>query len=56
MFGTKSQNESSSDLCAPEAVEAGQQVYDRIVAGQCKDVAAELDAVHGRTGDGERRR
>ncbi|MET9418090.1 hypothetical protein ABZY03_28655 [Streptomyces klenkii] len=48
MFGKKSQHEASEDLTTPEAVVRGQKVYDRIVAGQCKDVVAELDAAHGR--------
>ncbi|WKK21661.1 hypothetical protein QZH56_22750 [Streptomyces olivoreticuli] len=47
MFGKKSQREIE-DLTTPEAVARGQKVYDRIVAGKCKDVRAELDAVHGR--------
>ncbi|MCD9142387.1 hypothetical protein [Streptomyces albireticuli] len=47
MFGKKSQCETE-DLTTPEAVARGQKVYDRIVAGKCKDVEAELDAVHCR--------
>lgn len=37
-----------TDLTSPEAVAAGQQVYDRMVAGQVPDVTAELDAAYGR--------
>jgi len=37
-----------TDLTSPEAVAAGQDVYDRMVAGQVSDVTAELDAAYGR--------
>ncbi|MBB5117805.1 hypothetical protein [Streptomyces eurocidicus] len=53
MFGKKSQRETE-DLTTPEAVDRGQRVYDRIVAGKCKDVVAELDAVHGRGRESKR--
>ncbi|MEV6729073.1 hypothetical protein [Streptomyces sp. NPDC051364] len=46
MFGKKSQSKPL-DLTSPEAVAKGQKVYDRIISGQCKDVAAELDAALG---------
>ncbi|WBO65999.1 hypothetical protein [Streptomyces camelliae] len=46
MFGVKSQQ--SLDLTSPEAVQRGQEVYDRIVAGECKDVEKELDEAYGR--------
>jgi hypothetical protein len=46
MFGKKAQQ--SSDLSAPENVKKGQQVYDHIVIGKCKNAAAELDAAYGR--------
>lgn len=35
------------DLTSPEAVAAGQEVYDRIVSGECTDVTAELDEAYG---------
>lgn len=38
----------SPDLTSTESVQASQQVYDRIVSGECKDAPAELDAAHGR--------
>ncbi|MGW2721970.1 hypothetical protein [Streptomyces sp. NPDC001492] len=47
MFGKKTQQ--STDLTSPKSVRKGQQVYDRIVSGKCKDVTAELDAAYGRT-------
>lgn len=46
MFGNKAQQ--STDLSSPENVKKGQQVYDRIISGQCKDVTAELNAAYGR--------
>ncbi|MFJ7967063.1 hypothetical protein [Streptomyces sp. NPDC096324] len=49
MFDQKSQQ--STDLTSPENVQKGQQVYDRMVSGECKDVAAELKATYGYTGD-----
>ncbi|MFD9461698.1 hypothetical protein [Streptomyces sp. NPDC060027] len=49
MASKKSQQ--SSDLTTPENVQKGQQVYARIVSGECKDVAAELKATYGHTGD-----
>ncbi|MCT9003475.1 hypothetical protein [Streptomyces rhizosphaerihabitans] len=45
MFDKKSQQ--SPDLTTPENVKKGQQVYNRIVSGQCKDVTAELKATYG---------
>ncbi|MGW6943790.1 hypothetical protein ACWGF3_32945 [Streptomyces xanthophaeus] len=49
MFGMKSSSQSSSsDLTSSQSVAASQEVYDRIVSGQCADARAELDAVHGR--------
>ncbi|MFF4563023.1 hypothetical protein [Streptomyces sp. NPDC001435] len=50
MFGDKTQQ--SSELTSPENVKKGQEVYDRIVSGECKDARAELDAAYGR--DSER--
>ncbi|WP_159049495.1 hypothetical protein [Streptomyces sp. NRRL WC-3618] len=46
LFGKKSSQ--PSDLTSSESVKKGQQVYDRIVSGQCKDAVAELTAAHGR--------
>ncbi|MGW1722336.1 hypothetical protein ACWCQK_05270 [Streptomyces sp. NPDC002306] len=46
MFGKKLQQ--STDLTSPKAVKKSQRVYDRIASGKCRDVAAELDATHGR--------
>ncbi|MFJ4475227.1 hypothetical protein [Streptomyces xanthochromogenes] len=46
MFGVKSQE--TSDLTSPEAVRRGQEVYDRIVGGECKDVEKELNEAYGR--------
>ncbi len=43
-------SEQQTDLTSPEAVEASQQVYERITAGQAGDVTAELNAAHGREG------
>lgn len=37
-----------TDLTSPEAVAIGQEVYDRMVAGQVQDVEAELDKALGR--------
>ncbi|MFF8944527.1 hypothetical protein ACF1A5_20095 [Streptomyces sp. NPDC014864] len=37
-----------TDLTSPENVQRGEQVYDRIMSGQCQDVTAELDATYGR--------
>ncbi|MGY1499822.1 hypothetical protein ACW4TU_25135 [Streptomyces sp. QTS52] len=48
MFGIKSQ-ESTTDLTSPEAVQIGQEVYDRIASGECTDVIAELNEAYGRT-------
>ncbi|WP_435595887.1 hypothetical protein [Streptomyces albogriseolus] len=42
--------QQQTDLTSPEAVQASQQVYERIAAGQAGDVAAELNATHGREG------
>ncbi|GHD84952.1 hypothetical protein [Streptomyces naganishii] len=39
--------QESTDLTAPENVERGEQVYDRITSGQCQNVTAELDAAYG---------
>ncbi|WP_167349452.1 hypothetical protein [Streptomyces durhamensis] len=39
------------DLTTPENVEKGQRVYDRIEAGKCTDVKAELDAAYGFTSE-----
>ncbi|ELP70910.1 hypothetical protein PV735_30155 [Streptomyces turgidiscabies] len=47
MFGMKSQ-ESTTDLTSPEAVQSGQEVYDRITSGQCTDVESELNEAYGR--------
>ncbi|ELP70836.1 hypothetical protein STRTUCAR8_05044 [Streptomyces turgidiscabies Car8] len=48
MFGMKSQ-ESTTDLTSPESVQRGQEVYDRIVSGECRDAVAELNEAYGRT-------
>lgn len=48
MFGMKSQ-ESTTDLTSPEAVQRGQEVYDRITSGECKDAVAELNEAYGHT-------
>ncbi|MFJ5267107.1 hypothetical protein [Streptomyces sp. NPDC088358] len=45
MSGKKSQQ--SPDLTTPENVQKGQQVYDRIVSGECTDTTAELNATYG---------
>ncbi len=37
-----------TDLTTPEAVQAGQQIYDRITTGQCTDAVDELNAAYGR--------
>lgn len=37
------------DLSSKESVAKGQQVYERIKAGEVKDVPAALDATYGRT-------
>jgi hypothetical protein len=42
--------QQQTDLTSPEAVQASQQVYERITAGQAGDVTAELNAIHGREG------
>jgi hypothetical protein len=47
MFGMKSQ-ESTTDLTSPEAVQRGQEVYDRITSGECTDAVAELNEAYGR--------
>lgn len=52
MFGKKAQQ--SPDLTTPENVQKGQAVYDRMVAGKCKDVAAELNDAYGRSGKSKR--
>ncbi|MFF3451306.1 hypothetical protein ACFYXJ_29650 [Streptomyces sp. NPDC002667] len=44
MLDKKSQQ--SPDLTTPENVQKGQQVYARVVSGQCKDVTAELKATY----------
>ncbi|GAA0347240.1 hypothetical protein GCM10009540_79420 [Streptomyces turgidiscabies] len=49
MFGMKSQ-ESTTDLTSPEAVQIGQEVYDRITSGECTDAVAELNEAYGRNG------
>lgn len=41
-------SEPQIDLTSPEAVAAGQEVYDRIESGECTDVTAELDKAYGR--------
>ncbi|MFG3168376.1 hypothetical protein [Streptomyces sp. NPDC048200] len=46
MSGEKSQQ--SPDLTTPENVQKGQQVYARMVSGECKDVTAELNNTYGR--------
>ncbi|NEC89812.1 hypothetical protein [Streptomyces sp. SID12501] len=48
VFGMKSQ-ESTTDLTSPEAVQSGQEVYDRITSGECADVEGELNEAYGRT-------
>ncbi|MFF4830317.1 hypothetical protein [Streptomyces sp. NPDC001315] len=48
MFGKKTQQ--LSDLTAPANVAKGQQVYDRITSGKCKNATAELNAAYGRNG------
>ncbi|WP_203730720.1 hypothetical protein [Streptomyces sp. SID12501] len=47
MFDTTSQ-ESTTDLTSPEAVQIGQEVYDRITSGECTDAVAELNEAYGR--------
>ncbi|MFJ7111778.1 hypothetical protein ACIQW4_01190 [Streptomyces albogriseolus] len=42
--------QQQNDLTSPEAVQASQQVYERITANQAGDVTAELNAIHGREG------
>ncbi|MFD9503925.1 hypothetical protein [Streptomyces sp. NPDC060035] len=54
MFGKQSRS-ASTDLTTPKAVARSQKVYDRIVAGKCKNAAAELDATHGTDSNGKRR-
>ncbi|WP_406378238.1 hypothetical protein [Streptomyces sp. NBC_00197] len=44
-------SQQSPDLTTPENVQKGQQVYDRIVSGECKDVTAELNDAYGRNGN-----
>jgi hypothetical protein len=39
--------EQKPDLTTDEAVTKSEQVYQRIVTGECKDAAAELDRAHG---------
>ncbi|MFJ1972342.1 hypothetical protein ACIO93_27075 [Streptomyces sp. NPDC087903] len=41
--------EPTTDLTSPESVRRGQEVYDRITSGQCKDVEGELNEAYGRT-------
>ncbi|MFF8944286.1 hypothetical protein ACF1A5_18845 [Streptomyces sp. NPDC014864] len=43
------QTQQSTDLTSQDNVQKGEQVYDRIASGQCKDVTAELDAAYGRS-------
>jgi hypothetical protein len=45
------QSNNEPDLTTPEAVAAGQQVYDQIVAGDvpAADVAWHLDTAYGQT-------
>jgi hypothetical protein len=43
-----SKKQQPIDLTSPEAVAIGQEVYDRMVAGQVQDVEAELDKALGR--------
>ncbi|MET8447410.1 hypothetical protein [Streptomyces sp. NPDC005209] len=45
MFGKKTQQ--SPDLTSLDNFRKGQKVYDRILSGECKDVAAELHAAYG---------
>ncbi|MFE4697719.1 hypothetical protein ACFRIC_11660 [Streptomyces sp. NPDC056738] len=52
MSGKKSQQ--PSDLTTPENVQKGQQVYARMVSGECKDVTAELNDTYGRSSKNER--
>lgn len=40
--------DEQQDLTSPENVAKGQEVYDRIVSGQCTDVTAELGEAYGR--------
>ncbi|MFI8094009.1 hypothetical protein ACIF9R_37890 [Streptomyces sp. NPDC086080] len=47
MFGKKTQQ--SPDLTSPENVKKSQQVYARIVSGECEDATAELNAAHSHT-------
>ncbi|MER5916962.1 hypothetical protein ABT124_43085 [Streptomyces sp. NPDC001982] len=49
MFGKQPQQ--SRDLTSPEAVQRGQEIYDRMVTGECTDVVAELDAAYGATSE-----
>lgn len=42
--------QQQTDLTTPEAVQASQQVYERITAGHAGGVTAELNTVHGREG------
>jgi hypothetical protein len=53
MFGKKN---TSSDLTTSEAVAKSQKVYGRITSGKAKDVAAELDAAHGKSGKSGKRK
>ncbi|WP_199546619.1 hypothetical protein [Streptomyces sp. N35] len=39
------------DLTTPENVAKGQEVYDQVTSGQCRDVTQELDAAYGRKQD-----
>lgn len=48
MGKARNDDQQSPDLSSPENVAAGQQVYDRIVSGQCVDVTQELDEAYGR--------
>ncbi|MFF4540879.1 hypothetical protein [Streptomyces aureus] len=52
MSGEKSQQ--PSDLTTPENFQKGQQVYARMVSGECKDVTAELNDAYGRSSENER--
>ncbi|MGW3145845.1 hypothetical protein ACWDG1_14415 [Streptomyces sp. NPDC001177] len=46
MCGVNSQQ--PSDLTSPEAVQRGQEVYDRIISGECTDAEKELNEAYGR--------
>ncbi|WP_329328459.1 hypothetical protein [Streptomyces mirabilis] len=51
MSGKKSQQ--WPDMTSPEKFKRGQAVYDRIVAGECEDVTAELNTAYGLSSEPE---